>query len=99
MSFVLSFNRNVARDLRDTLAFYEEQSGSSLADAFYDELMLRVDQVRNNPKWFPFSKGDRRRVNLDRFPYHFLYRFKSENIRILVLRHNQRNPKYGDGRR
>ena len=98
MNLPFSFNSKVAKDLKDILAFYEEESGTSLADAFYDELMLQIGQVKKNPKQFPFSKGDRRRVNLDRFPYHFLYRIKSHSIRILVLRHHKRNPRYGNNR-
>ncbi len=95
MNLPLSFNINVARDLKEILAFYEEESGTTLADAFYNELMFRIDQVEKNPKRFPFSVGDRRRVNLSRFPYHFLYRIKSNSIRVLVIRHHHRNPHFG----
>ena len=95
MSLPLSINKRVATDLRGILAFYEYESGTLLADRLYAELMSRIRQVQQNPKRFPFSKGDRRRVNLERFPYHLLYRIKSNCVRILVLRHHQQDPAYG----
>ena len=98
MSLPLSINKRVATDLRGILAFYEHESGTSLADEFYAELMSRIRQVQQNPKRFPFSTGDRRRVNLERFPYHLLYRIKPDCVRILVLRHHQQDPNYGLGR-
>ena len=39
--------------------------------------------------------GDLRRVNLDRFPYHFLFRIHGDTVRILVVRHHRRHPLYG----
>lgn len=95
MNLPLSINHRVAIDLRGILAFYEEESGPALADRFYNELMSRIGEVQKNPSQFPFSRGDRRRVNLKLFPYHFLYRIKPHCVRILVLRHDQRNPNYG----
>jgi len=98
MSLPLSINKRVAIDLRGILAFYEQESGSTLADTFYEELLSQISQVQKNPKHFPFATGDRRRANLERFPYHFLYRIKPHCIRILVLRHHQRDPNFGTKR-
>jgi plasmid stabilization system protein ParE len=98
MNLPLSFNTAVPKELREILAFYEKISGTPLADYFYKHFLDKIAQVQQNPRHFPFSVGDRRRVNLDRFPHHFLYRIKSNSIRILVLRHNRRNPRYGNSR-
>jgi hypothetical protein len=40
-----------------------------------------------------------RRVNLNRFPYHFLYRIAGDHIRVLVVRHHRRHPNVGLSRR
>ncbi len=95
MSLPLRFNSCLPADLHNVMAFYERESGASLANALYDELMKRIAQVQENPKQFSFSVGDRKRVKLERFPYHFLYRFKPNCVRVLVLRHHKRNPNYG----
>lgn len=98
MIYQASFNQGVAVDLQGIIAFYETKSGTALADAFYQELIQRIDQVLENPQQFPFSTGDRRRVNLRRFPYHILYRIELGVVRILVLRHHHQDPKYGTRR-
>lgn len=77
------------------LAYYDDVGGSGLGDAFYTEFMAYVAFVFENPTRFHPSDGDLRRVNLGRFPYHFLYRIHGDTIRILVLRHHHRLPSYG----
>jgi hypothetical protein len=39
------------------------------------------------------------RVNLRRFPYHFLFRIVGDSVRILVVRHDRRHPSFGIRRR
>lgn len=37
-----------------------------------------------------------RRVNLNKFPYHFLFEVIGEStVRIVVLKHNRRDPDFG----
>jgi hypothetical protein len=38
-------------------------------------------------------------VNLDRFPYHFLFRIVDDGVRVLVVRHHSRHPSLGIRRR
>ena len=66
-----------------------------LGDEFWDELNSLIQAAAKNPKRFHFERRDRRRVNLKRFPFHFLFRETSEGIRITVVRHNKRNPAFG----
>jgi toxin ParE1/3/4 len=53
----------------------------------------------NRPETFSIRERDIRRVNLDRFPYHFLFRLVGDAVRILVVRHHHRHPKFGITRR
>lgn len=98
MSQPISFNRTVSRDLKDILEFYEDEGGTELADKFYEFLMIRIDQIGKNPEQFPFFDLGIRRANLERFPYHLLYRVRPDGIRVFVLRHNRRNPSFGKRR-
>jgi len=52
-----------------------------------------------NPQHFHFQARDRRRVNLSRFPYHFLFREMPDGIRITVIRHHKQRPEHGLKRR
>ena len=67
-------------------------------DAFWEELMMFIEAARATPERFHPSDGGLRRVNLKRFPYHFLYRVLPRGIRVVVVRHNRRHPHYGTGR-
>ena len=95
MSIPISFNTRVSRDLAEILSFYEKEGSCTLADEFFNQLTTKIHQVRSNPEQFPFFRQGIRRVNLDRFPYHLLYRIKPDGIRVFVLRHHKRNPAYG----
>ncbi|RYD48278.1 MAG: hypothetical protein EOP85_03870 [Verrucomicrobiaceae bacterium] len=99
MSQPISFNRTVSLDLKDILEFYEDEGGTELADKFYEFLMIRIGQIRKNPEQFPFFDLGIRRANLERFPYHRLYRVRPDGIRVFVLRHNRRNPSFGKRRK
>ncbi len=99
MSLPFSFNRNVSRDPKNILAFYEEEGGIELADKFFDLLMIRIGQIRENPEQFPFFDVGICRANLERFPYHLLHRVRPEGVRVLVLRHDRRNPSFGKRRK
>ena len=91
----LWFHRLVQRDVQSILRYYEGESGGKLADEFYAEFMHFVGLVAANPERFHFDASGLRRANLDRFPYHFLYRVRSDSILILVVRHNKRHPSFG----
>ena len=89
------YHRSVQRDVSEVLAYYDQAGGAGLGDAFFAELMSHVHVAREQPTTFHFFKGELRRANLSRFPYHFLFRCTSNVVRILVVRHNRRHPDYG----
>lgn len=89
------FHRLVQRDMNGILCYYREQASETLADQFFETFLETIGQAVANPQGFHFANSVYRRANLPRFPYHFLYRETPRGIRILVLRHDRRNPKYG----
>lgn len=78
---------------------YYERVSPELADEFYNELRQFISSAVENPRSFAIRERDLRRVNLTRFPYHFLFRIVNDTVRILVVRHHSRNPTLGAGRR
>jgi toxin ParE1/3/4 len=92
---ILIYHRHVQRDVSAVLGYYDDVGGPSLGDAFYAEFMANVALVLENPARFHQVDGSLRRANLDRFPYHFLYRVHGDTVRILVVRHHHRDPNYG----
>jgi toxin ParE1/3/4 len=88
----------VQGDVSRILRYYDSISGR-LGDEFWDELNSFIQQAASNPQRFHFEARDRRRVNLRRFPYHFLFREVPDGIRITVIRHHKQRPGHGLKRR
>jgi plasmid stabilization system protein ParE len=95
----LEFHRQVASDISRILHYYEEIGEPQLAEEFYAELRAFFHKVDQSPQNYSIRERDIRRVNLERFPFHFLFRIVDDRVRILVVRHHSRRPSVGIRRR
>jgi len=95
----LEFHRQVASDISRIMDYYEDVGGRQLADEFYIELRAFFQRAADSPETYDIRERDLRRVNLERFPYHFLFRIVRDRVRILVVRHHRRRPSLGLRRR
>jgi plasmid stabilization system protein ParE len=66
-----------------------------LANDFKTELRRVIAIAGTNPNRFHPVKPDFHRANLERFPYHFIYRQIPEGIRVTLVRHHRRHPQVG----
>lgn len=94
----LAYHPLVQSDVSGILRHYDRIS-PRLGDEFWTELMRLVELVSSKPERFHFVDRGLRRANVSRFPYHLLFRERSDGIRVIVVRHNRRHPSYGTGRR
>ena len=92
------YHPDVQKDVSRILRQYDGIN-DRLGDEFWEELNSFVNQAGANPQRFHFEARDRRRVNLRRFPYHFLFREIPDGIRITVVRHHKQRPEHGLERR
>lgn len=88
----LEFHKLIASDISRIMEYYEDVAGAQLADEFYDELQKSFHKASESPEAYAIRLRDVRRVNLERFPYHFLFRIVNDTVRILVVRHHNRRP-------
>ncbi|HEY6226805.1 MAG TPA: type II toxin-antitoxin system RelE/ParE family toxin [Verrucomicrobiae bacterium] len=95
----LILHPKVYADIDRILAHYERVATRQLADEFYSELRQFMMRATKSPESFSIRAHDLRRVNLDRFPYHFLFRVIGDTVRVLVVRHHRRHPSVGTSRR
>jgi plasmid stabilization system protein ParE len=95
----LVLHPKVYSDIDEIMEYYERVARPELADEFYTELRHYMQQAAERPESFSIRERDIRRVNLQRFPYHFLFRIVGDVVRILVVRHHSRRPTLGIGRR
>jgi plasmid stabilization system protein ParE len=94
----VTYNALVQKDVSRILKRYDSIS-VRLGDEFWDELNSKIAATAQQPGRSHPASGDFRRVNLSRFPYHFLFRILPGRIRITAVRHHKRHPAYGRRRR
>jgi len=95
----IEFHKLVASDISRIMDYYEDVAGPQLGDDFYEELRALFQKAADSPESYAIRERDLRRVNLARFPYHFLYRIVGNRVRVLVVRHHSRRPGLGTHRR
>lgn len=95
----LTFHRDVATDIVRIITHYEALGGPNLAAQFQAEARSTFLKAIETPRNYQIVKRDLRRVNLPRFPYHFLFRIAGNDVRVLVVRHHRRSPSLGTSRR
>jgi plasmid stabilization system protein ParE len=95
----LILHPKVYSDIDEIMEYYERADIPGLADGFYKELRHFITQAGERPESCSIRQRDIRRMNLQRFPYHFLFRVAGDTVRILVVRHHRRHPSVGARRR
>jgi plasmid stabilization system protein ParE len=94
----VAYHPAVQRDVSQILRHYDSIN-DRLGDEFWEELNAFIQRAAADPQRFHFQAQDWRRVNLRRFPYHFLFREIPAGIRITVIRHHKQHPERGRQRR
>ncbi|MBK9359712.1 MAG: type II toxin-antitoxin system RelE/ParE family toxin [Rubrivivax sp.] len=94
-----SLHPGAERDLLEAARFYQREGGARLADRFLNEFE-RVAAVLVGSPDIGTPTDDARRVHpLQGFPYSVIYRPMADHIRVLVVRHQHRDPGHGESRR
>jgi len=60
-------------------------AGPKLADEFYEELRSFFRKAADSPEAYDIRERDLRRVNRERFPYHFLFRVVGDRVRFWLF--------------
>ena len=94
----VSVHRSARKEVSDVIAYLDEKAGERSGDAFFDELTSVLESLQTRYTSHHFYRGDIRRVNLKRFPYHVLYRVHPSTVRVLAIRHDHRHPDHGMNR-
>ena len=94
MSREILYHSAVRKEIREILNHYGTIS-EQLADDFWSELIEAFDYARMHPERHHFDPSGRRRSNLNRFPYHFLFRMNDSQVKVTVIRHHARKSSYG----
>src|SRR5689334_5161138 len=74
----LEFHPLARSDVSRIMDYYEDAGGPEIAGEFYSELWSFLHKAVSSPEGYAIRERDIRRVNLDRFPFHFFYRIVGE---------------------
>lgn len=96
MSYTL--HRGAEHDLTEAFRFYRREGGSGLARRFLDEFERVMLLLQEFPEIGSPTGGSRRSFALTGFPYSVIYRQLGSEVRVLVVRHQNRDPEYGEQR-
>lgn len=92
---LVSLHPKIPSDVREIMRHYRRVAGPTLADEFYRELRQLIVRAAEQPGLFAKREHGLHRVNLPRFPYHFLFRVADGALRVLVVRHHRKRPSFG----
>lgn len=91
-------HRLAGEDLAEAVRFYKSEAGIGLARRFLAEFE-RVAKLLEQHPGLGTPTADGRKIHpLTDFPYSIIYRPEDSGLRILVVRHQNRDPEYGESR-
>ncbi len=94
-----SVHRFASDDLTEAVLFYKREAGAGVARRFLAEFERVAKLMEEYPDLGTPTGADRRSFPLVDFPYSIIYKRDGSGIRILVVRHQNRDPEYGETRR
>ena len=95
----VEFHPSTVDDVNQAASHYG-RARPKLDAEFRGEIDAVVARISRDPMQFPVVEAQIRRCIVHRFPYSVLYRVAaSDCIRILVIRHHRRDPRFGLARR
>jgi len=94
-----SVHRLAAEELAAAFRFYRREAGVGIAQRFLDEFERIAQLVEHQPALGTPAGDGRRSYPLHDFPYSVIYTSDPSGLRILVVRHQHRDPAHGERRR
>jgi plasmid stabilization system protein ParE len=91
-----SVHPDADRDVTDAFRFYMREAGVGVARRFLAEFERVTSLLQEFPDIGTRANDERRAYPLTGFPYSVIYRRIDGDIRVLVFRHQSRNPDHGE---
>ena len=93
MPYEVITHPDALEELRDAMSWIRKCSDWT-PDRPLAEYDAHVQKIRGAPDTFRFIYRDFRRVNLNRYPYAIIYRFRANSIYVIAIMHEKRHPDY-----
>ena len=93
-----SLHRSAEWDLTEAFRFYKTEAGRGVAGRFLREFERVMMILEEFPDLGTPTNEERRTYPLSGSPYSIIYRSVEPGVRVLVVRHQSRDPTFGDDR-
>lgn len=93
-----SIHHQAEADLAEAFHFYRREASKGVASRFLNEFEHVARVLEEQPGLGTPTDDGRRSFPLTHFPYSIIYREDQGGIRILVVRHQHRDPEHGESR-
>ncbi len=97
MAFDVITHPEAQDELDEALSYLHDRSLWT-AGKLLEEYDLHVTKIAQNPASGHFVYGQYRRLNLNRFSYHIIYRLRASSLYVIALAHDKRHPDYWKSR-
>ena len=91
---ILHFHPEAKDDIKAIAENYADVS-ERVHERFWIELEPAVQRIGEFPERHHFDSSDDRRSNLKKFLIHILFETGDSEVRVLVVRHDRRDPSFG----
>ena len=98
MTWRLHIRDEAGLDIIESVAWYEERR-TGLGAEFLIELDAVMERMTQSPLQFPQVKNDVRRSLLHRFPYSIYFLATDEQVDVVAVLHQHRDPRTWEQRR
>jgi hypothetical protein len=87
----INFTKNAENDMRESIIWYNTQQ-KDLGQKFIEEVGKLTNRMLENPFTFPKVLKSIHKANLTRFPFTLFYVISDNEIFVLAVFHQSRNP-------
>ena len=94
---IFSFHPEAVVELNQAVEYYED-CAKGLGLDFAIEINSTIERILSHPQAWAILKDDVRRCLVRRFPYGILYSIESEEILILAVMNQHKEPEYWKNR-
>jgi plasmid stabilization system protein ParE len=94
----IRFEDHVEADLVEA-SFWHDRQRSGLGDRFLSAVFETLDRVAEMPLAYPSARGETRRALVRDFRYSVYFRVDGDDVAILAVIHNSRDPRRWQDRR
>lgn len=92
IKYTVSFSSEATEETIKAYLWYKQEK-TGLEKDFRENLRLKIETIKKNPKSASFIYKNVRTSRMKIFPYNIIYRISNSDIQVIAVFHHSRNPR------